>query len=550
MTSLSRSPVVDSTWHKRHQSTVARRSFLSSVLIVVILFLIYLDINFSTVARFFEIDHWLWRACELGAGLLLVIKILLNVLSLIYFVWTYMFGGPVDLTERQRKLLGVKENEHGFRTPPPQQQKSLQSSPDSSLIFSTNQGSFSSGEGSPHSMMRPLSPGFISPVSASPTQYHSVYSPSMSPFSGSFGHSFDMHRSLNSSAPSPGYDQGDSSFRSRRSFSTPRSASTSPYDRIKDRNTLHSFLQEQEEKELRSKQASQETLNMTSSSFWSYGTSALDLTHTLRKYAYQLASHLPQSAAKTSAADQALMSGVDEVWSKYGVTEDDLYKWTEKLRKWLSATIVSRLSKKITDVNKRLHRIGCDDMQVGEVGVSTLKQLALTKGPMVPALNSLVSYLECFANQEYLVHRIKDLSTGSMSEFTWNKGGNYGKPWAEHLITDASLVMQLLCSYLDSRLPAQPRCMDGKVFSSEHFVKTPDKPDLHRKDNLLIYQTSINPPHFQVVIGTQTYNLPKGRNNMFQAMLLFFYHIRTKEQGMLGRINLGLSGLNILWIFD
>ena len=26
-----------------------------------------------------------------------------------------------------------------------------------------------------------------------------------------------------------------------------------------------------------------------------------------------------------------------------------------------------------------------------------------------------------------------------MSEFTWNKGGNYGKPWAEHLITDASV---------------------------------------------------------------------------------------------------------------
>ena len=40
------------------------------------------------------------------------------------------------------------------------------------------------------------------------------------------------------------------------------------------------------------------------------------------------------------------------------------------------------------------------------------------------------------------------------------------------------LVMHLLCTYLDSRLPAQPRYMDGKVFTAEHFVKTPDKPGL------------------------------------------------------------------------
>nr|KAG5690376.1 hypothetical protein BaRGS_002333 [Batillaria attramentaria] len=250
--------------------------------------------------------------------------------------------------------------------------------------------------------------------------------------------------------------------------------------------------------------ANPENLNTSSSSFWSYGASALDLTHTLRKYAYQLATLSPQSPAKTSAADQASLSGLDEVWSKYGVTEDDLYIWTEKLRKWLSATIVSRLSQKINDVNKQLQRIGCEDMQIGEVSSATLKQLAMTKGSMVPALNDLVPYLDFFANQEYLVHRIH----------------------------------------------AQPRYMDGKVFTAQHFVKTPEKPDMHRKDNLLIYQTSINPPHFQVIIGTETYNLPKGRNNMFHAILLFFYHVRTKEGGMLGRINLGMSGLNILWIFD
>ena len=81
-------------------------------------------------------------------------------------------------------------SEHGFRTPPPQQ-KSSQQTPESSLIFSTSQGSFSGGEGSPHSMMWPLSPGLTSPASTSPAHFHTVYSPSMLPFSGSFGYNLD-----------------------------------------------------------------------------------------------------------------------------------------------------------------------------------------------------------------------------------------------------------------------------------------------------------------------------------------------------------------------
>lgn len=548
MRNLSSSPVVEGTWKKRRESSVAKQSFVYFLVILFLLSLIYVDVKFTTVSRFLGLDCILVSAVEYGIGILLVLKVCYYVLSLTYFVWTYVFGGAVDLTDRQRHLLGVQQNEHGFRTPPHEKSGGSRLPAETSLIFTTNQGSFSGGDGSP--TMRSLSPGFISSGSGSLTQYYSSYSPSQSPLGGSFNASFDANYSLNTSAPSPQHDSRNGSLRSRRSYSSPRSGSGSPFEGIRDQRTLHSFLQEQDDKEMRCKQAAQESLNSSSSSFWSYGSSALDLTSTLRKYTYQLASHLPQSSTKTSAADLASMSGVDEIWSSCGVTEDQLYRWTERLRKWLSATIVTEVGKKIDTVNKELLRIGCDDMQIGEVSVSMLKQLALTKGSMVQSLDDLVPYLQFFTNQEYLVRRIKDLSTGSMSEFTWNKGGSYSKAWAEHLLTDASLVMQLLCSYLDSRLPAQPRYMDGKVFTAEHFVKVPDKPDLQKKDNLVIYQTSINPPHFQVVIGTQTFNLPKGRNNMFQAILLFFYHVKTKEQGMLGRINLGMSGLNILWIFD
>ena len=42
----------------------------------------------------------------------------------------------------------------------------------------------------------------------------------------------------------------------------------------------------------------------------------------------------------------------------------------------------------------------------------------------------------------------------------------------------------------------------------------------------------------------------QGRNNLFHTLILFLHHIKTKESGVLGRINFGVSGINILWVID
>lgn len=34
----------------------------------------------------------------------------------------------------------------------------------------------------------------------------------------------------------------------------------------------------------------------------------------------------------------------------------------------------------------------------------------------------------------------------------------------------------MFCTYLDSRLPPHPKYPDGKTFTSQHFIQTPDKP--------------------------------------------------------------------------
>jgi len=42
----------------------------------------------------------------------------------------------------------------------------------------------------------------------------------------------------------------------------------------------------------------------------------------------------------------------------------------------------------------------------------------------------------------------------------------------------------------------------------------------------------------------------QGRNNLFHTLLLFLHLVNTKEHGMLGRVNLGPSGVNLLWVIQ
>ena len=74
--------------------------------------------------------------------------------------------------------------------------------------------------------------------------------------------------------------------------------------------------------------------------------------------------------------------------------------------------------------------------------------------------------------------------------------------------------------------------------------------DLSKKDQAMVFQSKNSPPHYKVILGDEMWDVPRGRNNMFHALLLFLHHIQAKEHGMLGRVNLRLSGINILWVLD
>lgn len=96
-----------------------------------------------------------------------------------------------------------------------------------------------------------------------------------------------------------------------------------------------------------------------------------------------------------------------------------------------------------------------------------------------------------------------------MSEYRWNSGGSLnGKNWEEHLPTDAAIVMHLIATYLDSQLLPMPHHPDGRPFTTNHFVRTPEKPPKGR-NALIIYQVQLNPPHFVLVENDDSLEVAK-----------------------------------------
>ncbi|XP_030435441.1 transmembrane protein 209 isoform X2 [Gopherus evgoodei] len=397
------------------------------------------------------------------------------------------------------------------------------------------------------------------------------YSPQLQALSGSSGsYSTAVTYSPNSNyskvssfSPSPGgspYPTSigpveSSGLRSRyRSSPTVYNSPIGKEDYMTDLKSLDSFLQSEEEKQHRVQLGSSDSSSPSSSpSLWNYSRSMGDYAQMLRKFQYQLACRSQAPSAHKDEADLSSKQAAEEVWLRV-ITNRQLLShvdsWTAKFRNWINETILVPLVQEIDSVSTQLRRMGCPELQIGEASISSLKQAALVKAPLIPTLNTIVQYLDLTPNQEYLVERIKELSQGGcMSSFRWNRGGDFkGRKWDTDLPTDSAIIMHVFCTYLDSRLPPHPKYPDGKTFTSQHFIQTPDKPDVSNENVICIHQSTINPPHYELIYQCQVYNLPKGRNNMFHTLLMFLCIIKTKESGMLGRVNLGLSGVNVLWI--
>ncbi|XP_065890167.1 transmembrane protein 209-like [Dysidea avara] len=311
-------------------------------------------------------------------------------------------------------------------------------------------------------------------------------------------------------------------------------------DCINDFKSLDNYLKSEEEREQLLFRASP----AASTANWNGTSPHMDVSPAISSY------HVATRRSPGFKDDDS-MSGM--VWESnpLGIKEDDLDRWTERCRKWLSQTVLARLVKEVNSINDKLTRIGCSELQIGTVSMSTLRQIAVDKIEHVPTLGQVMPYLDITSKQDYLVKRLRELAKGdSLAAFYWNTGGTWAnREWDQDLPTDSQIVMHLLCSYMDGHLPPNPQHPNGRVFSSQYFLKCPHKPD-DKKMDICIYQSSSYPPHYQLLLQNSIVDVPKGRNNLFHCIIYFLHCIKTKQNGMLGQINLGLAGINILWIIS
>uniref|UniRef100_T1JAU1 phytanoyl-CoA dioxygenase n=1 Tax=Strigamia maritima TaxID=126957 RepID=T1JAU1_STRMM len=534
--------ILDQTLRRKRDLKRRKQTVIWAAVNFLVLALIYYDMSLEYMSDLLLEVVQMPRKWTHYAELTLICIFGTNMLIelLTYAKLSYLYDNVV-LNQRQKQLLAVMDESPGFTmasTPYHIPELRTDLSPNfmttslmSSSLFNLSSSSRCSSDLSASS-----------PSWQYYRNYPSMSSPVQSP-----------QIQLNGSYESPELSEYNRRIRLKKSASSSQN-DVFEENSITDEASLLKYLNDYDQSPETSKFETRESPEAMSGSFWNLGHSLMDFSSQLRKYTYQLATRLPQTSISHANSDPDFpthMSG-DDIWFRLGVTQRDLYTWTKNLRQWVSQTILGRIVSEITTINDALHRMGSTDLQIGEVSLATLRQVFLTKSHLIPSLSVLLPYLELTPNQEYLVHRIKELARGGcMSEFVWNGGGEFkGRPWSDHLPTDSAIVIHLFCTYLDSRLPPHPNYPDGKTFASQCLVRSPDKPVLNQL-SLYIYQTRLVPPHFKLVVGDEVWDLPKinqwnfifqGRNNLFHTILLFLYQIKIREKGMLGRVNLGLSG--------
>lgn len=256
---------------------------------------------------------------------------------------------------------------------------------------------------------------------------------------------------------------------------------------------------------------------------------------------------------------QAATDSADPVWSRYGIRSNDVVEeQILRLRLWISSTILKPLLAEIDSLNSKAAKCASvnknADFVIGESSLLHLQSIVASKLDQYSTLGALLPYLELSSNQGYLLERLRELGKrdACLTEFRWNSGSQYkNKPWDDRLPSDSDLVMHLFATYMNSTLPLNPLCPEGKSFSALYFIQHPAKPPTDRRKGFLsIYQNSITPPNFQLLVGDETVETGKGKNNLFGTLLSFFHHLKSKCGARLDTLSLGSSGLNVLWVLE
>ncbi|CAF1162262.1 unnamed protein product [Adineta steineri] len=225
-------------------------------------------------------------------------------------------------------------------------------------------------------------------------------------------------------------------------------------------------------------------------------------------------------------------------WRKVRIDGPQLFVLRENMRKWLTKTILIPLTRDIENLNQSLIALGHTDITIGKTTTNEIKSFirTCTNSTLVSQLNEILPNFEIHSNQEYIFSRIQILARTYMSGYNWKSG----------VITDAELVFNLFCIYFDRRLTPDPRFLDGKVFRGNYVVRQAQLTNTARyPTGIFVYQEK--PPIYKVLSNSEIHDVPAGDHNLLDCLLLFVECVNSTRNGHLGSLNLGASGVDILW---
>ena len=340
---LREHPVVDKTFVKKRAAESTKQFSYVCVRSFIITMLLYFDLQYEFSATFFELNGlWYWTM-EFFIVCLSTFNFTVNMAKYI----ATLSSGVVEMTEAQKKLLGVQKGESGFKTAQP-----VVNQPAAPIIDSIISPSTFCASPPPTGSLNTSSTLFAkSPILSSAN----ASSSSLLRTNGFQQQSSLLNASssayLNSSSANASYNL---SAAGQNSFSTPEPASNSataaaaasPYqldasgvrhrlqntstrrspmyaaddDCIKDMKEFSQFLKEHDDSHCDVTASHDASGIAGQSSFWSFNRSISDLSPMLRKYTYQIACRSPASSKKTrDDHDDAVDSYMaEEFWAKAG----------------------------------------------------------------------------------------------------------------------------------------------------------------------------------------------------------------------------------------
>jgi len=531
------SPILEEALHRRNLLARAQTGGKRSLIQLGIAALCLFDANHMVMLKLITTHPAYF--CTMLVYLLEMAMFSVLLTSGLASLWSYLFPlhaiNSLALTSEQFRLLRLHPSSPGFTQ-----------SPDVKTPSYPNP-------------FTPLPGPLVTPLSSPPPSTQSPTSPtsSVTPVNMS-------HHSWHSN--SPGSVPSTPATTNLRSPHFPLSP-TSP---LTDTSQLASYLSSYSQWEAsQSMLAEPDTASQASQStlFWqgsglAHTSSKLDFSPASNspKTVYQLSSPLPPSLSQDN--DNTKDTTKDQTNSKVlshrlGIDPMELVSWNENLRVWITQTLLRPLVSEVDRVNSALPRVGVSDCSVGGVSVDRLRKVSMLPQVVsaLPSLPTLLPYLEVCPDQTYLVARLRALAkTGAISKYKWSSGGD---GWTDRLPSDSEVILHCLATYMDSRLLTSTATRVGMhegdsitPFTGVHFFKHGMKVKQEDKDTLALVQVGRSPTHYVVQIGSQQLDVGSGRNNMVHSLLLFLHTVKVEKGGMLGRVNLGLSGLNILWVLD